>query len=152
LLKYELGYGGGVANISEQGGEVVVVCETHLMQCRDTTTVSGSKAAMQPLIEGIRAYLEVKRHLGETAQDVAISGLLPNGASTVSPLIATHLGPILYGQCLVRYTLALLTGAPIEALKAISDNDMPALLKLAAETGQPVDAVAQDLGIWSPAA
>ena len=94
MLRYELGYGGRVLDITERS----VVTQTRVLSKIDTTTFTGSPEDMALLLAGVHAWLEAER--GVNMDNVISQVLEIPGANR--PLICRNLLGIFRGDAVTR--------------------------------------------------
>ena len=134
LLKYELGFGGKIVEITKERVKIV----THVLSCVDTTTFSGSEEDMLPLVQA--TLLWAKLSSDEFVVDEILKkswNMIANKAGTASPLIATKFLPMIVGQSKYIVVMAMIAGIDaVDILKVDNNSDKLAIIQLAAETGK----------------
>lgn len=155
LVKYELGFGGGVTEIEERNGRVRIFTETIVFKicvkrCRDTMVFEGTIKDMRPLVEA--AYYWSKALKYDEIAFERISQILDPDGKGVSPLILTTAAPLLMGQSRVAISMLLACGlkeqADIERGLKVKDGDLrPAIELWLEQPGRQFTEVLDQIGV-----
>lgn len=137
LIKYELGFGGSVQELSATR----IVVKTSFFGNYDIVEFSGAEDAMRPLLLGVGAYSEVRKSAHEALVFSTLEVLrLPGGG--YRPLDVATLGPFLIGQAPVKLALLVAAGIePTEAMLTHTTEDVAAVVQMA------LDDDARDAGL-----
>lgn len=132
LLQFELGFGGHVEDIKEDGDLITITVVTKVMGCKDTVYYQGTKEDMRPLLEAIHFWAMACEHDNGTI-DRAVQTMC-NEKGTMSPFIAVNFGPLLIGQGRVRVAMLLACGlteeTDIERAAKVKTSDLSAAIGL----------------------
>jgi hypothetical protein len=145
LVKYELGYGGRVANIFEVGENIQIKTVTQVLACIDTTWFEGSREEMLPLVTACHLWSQV-------VQKGTPEGLIDQLMKVTegNPMLLTMTAPLLIGGSRVKGISLLAMGATEEELTYLCDQpmgteDMMTVLSISREMNVPVQEVVAQL-------
>lgn len=148
LLRWELGFGGMVTTVSPTS--ITVVTDV-FGGCVDTVVLSGSERDMVPLLQAVYFWAQATTdHFRELVMDRVLDALPQERGGGYLPFYVANLGPILYGENLVRIGMLLALGvgeADMERCLALRLDDIRPAMELAAESGTPLPELLTQLGI-----
>jgi hypothetical protein len=121
MLKWELGYGGKVKNISE----TEIVTETQIFACTDTTYFTGTKEEVSLLLKALSVYYQVTKF----CQDPVITGVCKTLAGQTT-LVVVNYGPILIGTAYAKTTMLATFCETEEDVKKFKDLELEALVPM----------------------
>jgi hypothetical protein len=144
LLKYELGFGGQITQVTEEK----LVVQTQIFSHREVTIWTGTPAEMAPLLHVAAAWYTAVTDspLTEAIVNNAAKSLLGENG-TVSPIVISFASPFIIGMSRQRaiQTMLALGNLPEDQLskelvKKIADmpvNDWASIYDLSLSSGRP---------------